>query len=160
MLSNISWSNYFMVVVAASLFYYLVVVVVYYRGDLLQAFKKRALVSTSEDEQSPPWEAYPQKVNEAKMSVQMGKTKNQEGDESHQISSFTDEVRAYFEQIKEKGVEKEKLMQSLRVIAGKYSSLGNSGSKYMLEQFVTAEAELHCAVALGENEVSNMWNRG
>ena len=153
MFSSISWSEYLTFIIVCSLIWYAFVLYTYYRHDILNT-----IIGT----QPAPNHAMNFTYVPLKQPVAIGdddyKPKTEEPDYYLIVQSFTDEVQAYFEEASKDEVSKDILLQSLRVIAGKYHSLGHSDYRESLHQFMINQAEINCAVLLEENEVGVIWS--
>jgi hypothetical protein len=154
MFQQISWQEYLAFILISALIYYAYVLFTYYRHDLPQIGKSKELAS------------YPA-LNFQAASSQPADTGNNhadylpkpaDGESSQIIQSFTDEVKAYLEEAGNNETPKEVLLQCLGIIASKYPSLADSDPGNAIVQSIINEAEINCAVFLGESEVRRIWS--
>jgi hypothetical protein len=154
MLHQISWPEYLAFIIISALIYYAYVLFVYYRHDLLQVGKSKQTISS------------PVLNFEAVSSPQLNAGSNHadylpkpaDASASQMVQSFTDEIKAYLEEAGNNETPKDVLLQCLIVIAGKYPPLTDSDYKDAVVELIISEAEMNCAVSLGESEVRRIWS--
>ncbi len=143
MFSSISWSAYLAFIAVSAFIYYVFVFYTYYRHDLFKTLQIKPVSSASI--------RVLQKTNDP--------SDYQSKVEDVSIQSFFDEVQAFAQQAGQQQISKERLLQSLRGIAAKYSSLPPSDARDQVELFVIKEIETNCAMFLKVEEIRSIWNR-
>jgi hypothetical protein len=136
MFNNISWSSYWSVLIVLVILYYIQIGWAYYRREIFRPFPGNKPVKTatsSSSELSADDQIFPV------------------------VQSFTHEVTAYLEQASQGKSVKNELIYGLRQIARKYPGIQHCSYRSALDQLIEFESKDKCAVALSEEEISQVW---
>ena len=131
-MNNISWQAYWFTISLLAAGYYLAIYLLFFRNDFSVRFAK---ASVAKREAVLPTELSP---------------------EEHLFNTCLNELTAFFEEAKDTKWNKEELMNSLKGLFRKYSSLNTSEYYGLLTHIVVGQCESNCSIRLSSEEVQGV----
>lgn len=139
MLSQITWSSYWIAVILLLVFYYLVIGLLYYRNDLSNSMKRHLESRTrAEDEQE---EEEPSSQESFK-----------------ELESIVANIKGTLEKAG-KEANKEELLQSFGEILASYEGLEVPAFRVAINNYIIGHAEKSCAITFREEELNQYWQQ-
>ena len=132
MIDNISWQSYWFTISLILAGYYLIIYLVYFRSDFSIKFHRS---HQRDGRESIPNSPIP---------------------EEHLFNTCLGELTAFFEEAKYKKWDKNELLNSLRRLFGKYSSLNTTEFYGLLTHIVVSQCESNCSIHLNAEEVQGV----
>lgn len=156
MFNSISWAQYFSTIALLVVCYYGIITYRYYRLEILNLIGikkvddsvnsiqtlsgfKELLVTQNHDNYLP------------KSTLEI--------DISPLVQSFTDEVRAYLQEVVSIEIQKDALLNSLQIIASKYFALKDADCSDELEQVVLGQVNAQYPNLFKSTDIKRLWNR-
>ncbi len=152
MFSSISWSQYIVVLAVLLIGYYLYVGYKYYRWELLAIVGIKKVEPGTTTITAAEFKEQITAENHADyLPKEIGET-----DLSPVISSFQDEITAYFQEAG-KHSEKKELINSLKQICIKYPILKDADSRNELDKFIINAIKENGAEEISINDIQQLW---
>ncbi len=155
MFNSITWAQYFLTVTLLLICYYAYTGCRYYRWEILSIIGiKKIDDNVLEKTRLSDFKDLIVTENPADYLPKPAL----EIDISPLVQSFTDEVNAYLNEAANTKVEKKELLNSLQLIASKYSALKEADCKNELLQVVLIETNKYYPNLLQQKDISQLWN--
>lgn len=133
--------------------YYLVIGFRYYRSDLLQLLSEKRFTSTDSVRFTGT-----QQIKPGQSSHQVNMQQAFEKQDIFQVAqSLSDEIQAYLNEAGRGTVNKEDIIQSLRLLIAKYPSVKESAFREVVQNLIISECETTCSIHLSEEEINVLW---
>jgi hypothetical protein len=142
MCSSVSWQQFILTIVILVILYYLYVGVTYYRKDWwCRLSPKKSSNASSRPMASPAAASNTSHTTNPLLPV---------------VHDLVDEIRALL-QAEGNAANKDELLGKLERLLQKYPTLKDTPFQPSISQLIYIESKNHCALDLGEDEVSNLW---
>ncbi|OJW81820.1 MAG: hypothetical protein BGO69_15065 [Bacteroidetes bacterium 46-16] len=157
MLTNISWTDYFIAVAILLAIYYLFVGLKYFSADfkdLLSGKRKQnfkaALSSNDENEESIP------STGES-ATTEINAFEETSDDEFAEVEHLIERLKVVIADASPKKLVPEEFKHYLHLVLKEYPSVQNSPLRPSVNELIVSECEKYSAVTLSEDEVDLLW---
>ena len=157
MLTNISWTDYFIAVSILLTTYYLFVGMRYYSADLRdlvsgkRELKFRAVIPDDTDE-SESFQSSENNYNVVSTALE-----TTSDDDFAEVEHLIERLKSVIEDASGKKLIPQELKQYLHLVLQEYPNIKNSPFRSSINELVASECEKYGAVKLSEDEVERLW---
>ena len=141
MFTEISWNSYLTIVIVLLAVYYVFIGLLYYSSNIVGLLSGKKFTQ-----------------RDTLTSVVGMDTLTEKKNLFQTAHSLSDEIQAYLNEAGRNSLNKEDVVQSLKVMLAKYPVIKDLPFRDVIQNLIRREAETYCSIHLSEEEINELWN--
>ena len=141
MFTEISWNSYLTIVIVLLAVYYVFIGLLYYSSNIVGLLSGKKFTQ-----------------RDTLTSVVGMDTLTEKKNLFQTAHSLSDEIQAYLNEAGRNSLNKEDVVQSLKVMLAKYPVIKDLPFRDVIQNLIRTEAETYCFIHLSEEEINELWN--